>query len=115
MRWGGRSRSWKRLAENAPWASGSAIKRLPERARPTAALPSRLVEPLDSTAEQGRRAAWLGRPISDSPAGLHDDERRAWRAGWLYGSDEYAANRERWQAAVRAFGSAALGSAKGDN
>ena len=62
------------------------------------------VDALDAIAADGRRTAWLGRPLSDCPAALDDDERRAWRAGWRHGADQLKRNRAIYEAGVRAYG-----------
>ena len=63
-----------------------------------------LMDPGDRAAAEGRQARRLGRPVSDLPHNLGEIERRAWRAGWLLGHEEHAANRAIWEAAVRAYG-----------
>jgi hypothetical protein len=67
------------------------------------------MDAFDGIAAEGRQAAWLGRPISDAPAGLDEDERRAWRAGWLHGADLRDRNRAVYEAGVRAYGRGAAG------
>ena len=54
---------------------------------------------LDAIAAEGRAAGALGRPISDCPAKLDDDARRAWRAGWRCGHDWLAEDHRVYEAA----------------
>jgi hypothetical protein len=71
----------------------------------------RALTPADQQATEGRKAARLGRPLSDCPAKLAGELRRAWRAGWHLGHEEMAANRAVYEAEVRAFGGGAAGRA----
>jgi hypothetical protein len=66
-----------------------------------------MLSPADQQAVEGRLARRLGRPISDCPARLDGELRRAWRAGWRLGRDEFLANREVYEASVRAYGGSA--------
>ena len=66
-----------------------------------------VLNPADEQAAEGRQAGRLGRLISDCPARLGEELRRAWRAGWRLGHDEHVANREAWEAGVRAYGGSA--------
>jgi hypothetical protein len=61
----------------------------------------------DEQAADGRRAGQLGRPLSDCPAQLAGELRRAWRAGWRLGHEGHAANRAAWEAGVLAYGGSA--------
>lgn len=62
------------------------------------------MDALDAIAAEGRQAGRLARPISACPAKLDEDERRAWRAGWLHGHEWLFANRAAYAAGVRAYG-----------
>jgi ribosome modulation factor len=62
------------------------------------------MDALDALAAEGRQAGKLARAISDCPAKLDDDERRAWRAGWRHGHEWLVANRRVYEAGVRAYG-----------
>jgi hypothetical protein len=66
-----------------------------------------VLSPGDQQAAKGNQTGWLGRPTSDCPAHLDGELRRAWRAGWRLGHDEFVANREVWEAGVRAYGGTA--------
>ena len=59
---------------------------------------------LDRIAAKGAAAAWMQRALSDCPAQLDSDARRAWRAGWRHGHDEATANREVYEAGIQAYG-----------
>ena len=52
-----------------------------------------MTNPADERAAEGRQTGRLGRPLSDCPGELRGEERRAWRAGWQLGREEYAENR----------------------
>jgi hypothetical protein len=65
------------------------------------------MDALDAIAAEGRQAGKLARPISDCPARLGDDERRAWRAGWRHRHEWLLANRAVYEASVRAYGGSA--------
>jgi ribosome modulation factor len=67
----------------------------------------RVLSPADQQAAEGRQTGRLGRPISDCPAQLGGELRRAWRAGWRLGHDEHVAGRETWEAGVGAYGGSA--------
>jgi hypothetical protein len=63
-----------------------------------------VLPPAEEQAVEGRQTGRLGRPISDYPAALDGELRRAWRAGWLLGRDGYVENRAVHEAGVRACG-----------
>jgi ribosome modulation factor len=69
--------------------------------------PHRVVTAADEQAAEGRQAGRLGRPLSDCPAQVGGELRRAWRAGWRLGREEYVANCATWEAGLRAYGGSA--------
>jgi hypothetical protein len=60
-----------------------------------------VLSPADQQVAEGRQTGRLGRPISDCPGELDGEPRRAWRAGWLLGRDEYVENRAVWAPTCR--------------
>ena len=66
-----------------------------------------MLSPADELAAEGRQSGRLGRPLSDCPSYPAGELRRAWRAGWRLGHEEYVENRAIWEAGVRAYGGSA--------
>src|SRR5215207_7611993 len=60
------------------------------------------MDPGDRAAAEDRQAGRLGRLVSDLPRNLSENERRAWRAGWLLGHEEAQAWHDQWEAGVLA-------------